>query len=48
MPKKIKKTVEEVIIDQYIQGERDFRKIGKKHDITSSDVMEILEKNGII
>jgi hypothetical protein len=48
MPKRVKKTVNEMIVDQYIKGERDLRKIGRKHKITSTEVMEILEKNGIL
>jgi len=48
MSKRIKKTAEEIIIDQYIKGERDFRKIGRKLKITSTEVMEVLELNGIL
>lgn len=48
MPKRVKKTLDEMIVDQYVNGERDLRKIGRKHKITSTEVMEILEKNGVL
>jgi len=48
MSKRIKKTVNEIIIDQYVDGERDLRKIGRKHKITSTEVMKILENNGLM
>ena len=48
MPKKNKKSLEEQIIFEYTQGESDLKKIGKKYKITSKQVMEILEINGVI
>lgn len=48
MPRKIKKTLDEMVIETYVEGETDLRKIGRQHDITSEQVMQILENNGLI
>lgn len=42
------RTKEELIVEQYINGEQDFRKLGRKYKITSMEVIEILKLNGIL
>lgn len=48
MAKKRKLTTEEVIINEYYNGETDIRKISIKHKMKSEDIVIILEKNGIL
>lgn len=47
MPK-IKKPLENQIIDTYLEGIDDLRKLSKKYKKTSSEILEILQNNGIL